>query len=169
MEFCDQSLNFSNLSPKIVPNLYLFAATENLSSNVKCLHFPAFSMWKIAKLGGEMVIENQEIVMEKIFCQVCRNPVQRTCLTSSIQNPTLTAANHQPLAREQLASSSRLSPQVSCERVGRAAPLHSRLHINKRNAPYPIPPLLVLFEEGMWLLFLEGRRCESSCHGSIVT
>ena len=57
MGFCDQSCSLTNFAPKFYHICMHFVTTTKLSSNLESLHFPMFS--------AEMVMENQEMVMEK--------------------------------------------------------------------------------------------------------
>ena len=60
MEFCDQSLNSTNFAPKLDQICIYFVTTKKLSSNLESHVFVAN-----AKSGREMVMENQEMVMDK--------------------------------------------------------------------------------------------------------
>ena len=62
MEFCDQSWNFTNFALKFYQICMFFVTAKKLSIN---LERPYFLMFFHAKLGIEMVMENQEMVMEK--------------------------------------------------------------------------------------------------------
>ena len=55
MEFCDHSWNFTNLVPE------LFVTTKNLSSSPIVF----FAKRRKCKLGRKMVMENQEMAMQK--------------------------------------------------------------------------------------------------------
>ena len=49
-----------------LPNSYFFVTSQKLCSNLESLHFPTFSAkHHQSKVGREMVMENQEMVMEK--------------------------------------------------------------------------------------------------------
>ena len=67
MEFCDQSWNFTNFAPKLCQICLDLVTTKKLSSDLECPHFLMFFPQNDAnaKSGIKMVMENQEMVMEK--------------------------------------------------------------------------------------------------------
>ena len=66
MEFCDQFWNFTNFAPGFYQICIFFVAIKKLCSNLESLHMLFFPQNVAnAKLRREMVIENQEMVMEK--------------------------------------------------------------------------------------------------------
>ena len=82
IEFCAQSWNFTNFANKLYQICIYLATTKKLSSDLESPHFPEVfrKTSRNAKSGRNMVVENQEMVMEKswknIF-QVCGNPAMR--------------------------------------------------------------------------------------------
>ena len=65
-EFCDQFWNFTNFAPGFYQICIFFVAIKKLSSNLESLHLLCFPQNVTnAKLEREMVMENQEMVMEK--------------------------------------------------------------------------------------------------------
>ena len=65
MEFCDQSWNFTNFAPKFV----FFVTIKKLSSNLESPHFFQCFPQNVAnaKSGRQMVMENQEMAVEKLW------------------------------------------------------------------------------------------------------
>ena len=72
MEFCDQSWYFNNFAPKLCQICVFSVTTKTLSSYLERLHFLMFST-KCRKCGRKMVMENQEIVMEKSWKNILSN------------------------------------------------------------------------------------------------
>ena len=65
MEFCDQSWHFTSFDPNCAKFVILLALTKKFSSILESPHFPMFSAkCRKCKIGGEMVMENQEMVRE---------------------------------------------------------------------------------------------------------
>ena len=76
MVFCDQSWNFTHSAPKLYYICKFLDATKQQSK--KSAFSDISAKRRKFKLGREMVMENEEMVMEshgKIFCQVCGNPL----------------------------------------------------------------------------------------------
>ena len=68
------------LPPNFTKFVYFFVTAKKLSSNLESLYFPTFSTkcreCKIGKRDGHGKSRNGHgKVMEKMFCQVCGNPV----------------------------------------------------------------------------------------------
>ena len=66
IEFCDQLWNFTNFAPKFYQFCFVLVTAKKLSRNLEIPHFRRFPQNVAnAKSGREMVMENQEMVMEK--------------------------------------------------------------------------------------------------------
>ena len=76
MEFCNKSWNLTNFAPEFDQICTFFLNLEKFTINLESLRFPTLSTkCHIFKIWAEMVMENQEIFMENIFCKVYGNPV----------------------------------------------------------------------------------------------
>ena len=64
MEFCDHSWNFTNFPKELYQICMFLVATKKLINNLESPHFPKFSA-KCRESGRKIVMENQEMVMEK--------------------------------------------------------------------------------------------------------
>ena len=70
MEFCDQSWNFNNFAPEFYQICIFFVTNQ---AAIYKVHFPQNTA--NAKLGREMVRENQEMVTEKYFVKSVGTPL----------------------------------------------------------------------------------------------
>ena len=66
MEICDQSWNLTNFAPEFDQFVPFFLNLEKFSISLQSLHLPTFStQCRGGKICAEMVMENQEMVIEK--------------------------------------------------------------------------------------------------------
>ena len=77
MEFCDSVMEFYQFCPQFVLNLYFFGHHLEIKERSRKSAFSDVFRKNVAnsKLGREMVMENQEMVMEKSWKNKSGNPV----------------------------------------------------------------------------------------------